>query len=57
MFPILKTKKEIEELKEKGLKEGVNFKVGSSYGSTKGFAWLDNKEEEKWEIIFLGILT
>ena len=57
MFPILKTKKEIEELKEKGLKEGIDFKVGISYGITKGYDWLNGKEEERWEISFPGTLT
>ena len=56
MFPILKTKQEIEELKQKGLKEGIDFKIGGSVGKTRGFN-KDSKEEERWEISFPGTLT
>lgn len=57
MFPILKTKKEIEELKERGMVEGKDFEIGCSYGITKGFEWLGDKEEERWAIKFPNILT
>lgn len=57
MFPILKTKKEIEDMKSKGLVEGKDFEIICSYGITKGFKFLGEKEEERWEIRFLGILT
>lgn len=45
MFPILKTKKEIKEMKERGLIEGKDFIIGVSYGLTKSF--LDDKEPEE----------
>lgn len=54
MFPILKTKKEIEE---HGLNEGKDFIIGSSYGITKGFDFLGDAEEERWEISYPGFLT
>lgn len=57
MFPILKTKKEIEEMKERGLIEGKDFIIGSSYGITKGFDFLGDTEEERWEIRYPGFLT
>lgn len=57
MFPILKTKQEIEELKKKGLKEGVDFKIISSFGITKGFDWLGDKKEERWEVSYPCTLT
>lgn len=58
MFPILKTKQEIEEMKQRGLIEGKDFIIGCSYGVTKGFNFnKDEKPEERWEIIFPGTLT
>lgn len=56
MFPILKNKKEIEDMKEKGLVEGKDFIVGSSYGITKGFLKYE-EPQERWEISFPRILT
>lgn len=57
MFPILKTKKEIEEMKQKGLIEGKDFIIGCSYGVTKGFEFNNDKPEERWEISYPGTLT
>lgn len=56
MFPILKTKKEIEEMKNNGLIEGKDFIIGSSYGITKGFL-KEEEPQERWVISFPGILT
>ena len=55
MFPILKTKKEIEEMKNRGLVEGKDFIVGISYGITKGF-FKDEEPQERWEIIYPRVL-
>lgn len=43
MFPILKTKKEIEQLKAKGLVEGKDFAIGTNFGTF-------NYEHEKEKI-------
>lgn len=37
-------------------KEVKDFMVGSSYGTTKGFEFLGDKKEERWEIIFPNCL-
>lgn len=50
MFPILKTEKEIEELKKKGLIENVDFKIGGLFG-------INPNKEKIYEVIFSGILT
>lgn len=57
MFPILKTKSEIEDMKNRGLIEGKDFEIVCSYGITKGFEFKGDKEEERWEIRFPNILT
>lgn len=60
MFPILKTKKEIEEMKQKGLIEGKDFIIGCSHGDTKDLNFHkehDHELEERWSIIFPGFLT
>lgn len=57
MFPILKTKKEIEEMEEKGLIEAKDFIIVCSHGVTKGFEWLGDKEEERYEIRYPYILS
>lgn len=57
MFPILKTKSEIEDMKNKGLIEGKDFKIVRSCGITKGFKYKGDEEEERWEIEYPGTLT
>lgn len=57
MFPILKTKKEIEELKENGLVEGKDFIIGCNYG-VFNYMWEKEKiTEERYEVSFPGVLT